>query len=93
MLNKRRVKSQRAGRELKKGEKIFWILPYILFETYRSDFMKLNFCKCSEYQDLVGPHIFFFFWSPQVAFEILLLIPQPGMEIGSPAAESQSPNH
>ena len=55
--------------------------------------MKLNFCKCSEYQDLVGPHIFFFFWSPQVAFEILLLIPQPGMEIGSPAAESQSPNH
>lgn len=40
------------------------------------------------------PHIFFFFfWSPQVAFEILLLIPQPGMELGFPAAEAQSPNH
>ena len=40
-----------------------------------------------------GPTLFFFFWSPQVAFEILLLIPQPGMEIGSLAAEAQSPNH
>ena len=55
--------------------------------------MQLNLHKCSEYQDLMVPHIFFFFWSPQVAFEILLLIPQPGIELGFPAAEAQSPNH
>ena len=34
---------------------------------------------------------FFFFWAHLMAFGIL--VPQPGIEPGRPAVETQSPNH